>query len=153
MKDGASFCSSHAKAMSLSPAWWRLEILTGLKEGEAMLDELLKLGPTQVVVKAGDKGAWNGTAQNAILSLLLCSRDRSRGLAMRSAQDSFPDCSMVGALREAVQRARRSARSAFLLLATTRACPLGLSSSLHGRKGCTGPMTHIRSRDPAHALT
>jgi 2-dehydro-3-deoxygluconokinase len=34
------------------------EILTGLAEREPMLDELRALGPSQVVLKAGDQGAW-----------------------------------------------------------------------------------------------
>jgi 2-dehydro-3-deoxygluconokinase len=42
----------------LIPSLVEAEILTGLKEIEAMLGELLALGPSQVVVKAGDKGAW-----------------------------------------------------------------------------------------------
>jgi 2-dehydro-3-deoxygluconokinase len=42
----------------LIPSLVEAEILTGLKHGEGMLDELLKLGPSQVIVKAGDKGAW-----------------------------------------------------------------------------------------------
>ena len=32
--------------------------MTGLKRAESMLDALLSLGPPQVVLKAGDKGAW-----------------------------------------------------------------------------------------------
>jgi len=32
--------------------------MTGLDGGESMLDALLSLGPPQVVLKAGDKGAW-----------------------------------------------------------------------------------------------
>ena len=32
--------------------------MTGLKESEPMLDALLSLGPPQVVLKAGDQGAW-----------------------------------------------------------------------------------------------
>ena len=47
---------------------------------------------------------------------------------MRSAQDSYPDYSMVRASGRRSSEARRSARSACPLLATTRACPLGLSS-------------------------
>ena len=42
----------------LIPSLVEAEIMTGLKEGEAMLDALLSLGPPQVVLKAGDKGAW-----------------------------------------------------------------------------------------------
>jgi 2-dehydro-3-deoxygluconokinase len=43
----------------LIPSLVEAEILTGRKEEDSMLEELLKLGPAQVVVKAGDKGAWN----------------------------------------------------------------------------------------------
>jgi hypothetical protein len=43
---------------------------------------------------------------------------------MRFAQDSYPDYSMV----RASGRRSSEARSACPLLATTRACPLGLSS-------------------------
>jgi len=32
--------------------------MTGLTGAESMLDALLSLGPPQVVLKAGDKGAW-----------------------------------------------------------------------------------------------
>ena len=46
------------KSDVLIPSLVEAEILTGRKEEESMLDELLKLGPAQVVVKAGDKGAW-----------------------------------------------------------------------------------------------
>jgi 2-dehydro-3-deoxygluconokinase len=44
----------------LIPSLAEAEIMTGLKEveGESMLDALLSLGPPQVVLKAGDKGAW-----------------------------------------------------------------------------------------------
>jgi 2-dehydro-3-deoxygluconokinase len=46
------------KSDVLMPSLVEGQILTGAEEGEAMLDKLLQLGPTQVVVKAGDKGAW-----------------------------------------------------------------------------------------------
>ena len=47
------------KSDVLIPSLVEAEILTGLtQEGESMLDALLKLGAAQVVVKAGDKGAW-----------------------------------------------------------------------------------------------
>jgi 2-dehydro-3-deoxygluconokinase len=36
------------------------EIMTGLKGGESTLDARLSLGPPQIVLKAGDKGAWYG---------------------------------------------------------------------------------------------
>jgi 2-dehydro-3-deoxygluconokinase len=42
----------------LVPSLVEAEMLTGCSEGEQMLAELLKLGPSQVVVKAGEKGAW-----------------------------------------------------------------------------------------------
>src|SRR6266478_10159915 len=45
----------------LIPSLAEGEIMTGLKGGdggESMLDALLSLGPPQVVLKAGDKGAW-----------------------------------------------------------------------------------------------
>jgi 2-dehydro-3-deoxygluconokinase len=44
----------------LIPSLVEAEIMTGLKqgEGESMLDTLVSLGPPQVVLKAGDKGAW-----------------------------------------------------------------------------------------------
>ncbi|MBV9298641.1 MAG: sugar kinase [Verrucomicrobia bacterium] len=42
----------------LIPSLAEAEILTGLAEPERMLDELRALGPPQIVLKAGDKGAW-----------------------------------------------------------------------------------------------
>jgi 2-dehydro-3-deoxygluconokinase len=43
----------------LIPSLAEAEIMTALKnEGEHMLDALLSLGPPQIVLKAGDKGAW-----------------------------------------------------------------------------------------------
>jgi 2-dehydro-3-deoxygluconokinase len=42
----------------LIPSLAEAEIMTGLKGAESMLDALLSLGPPQVVLKAGDKGAW-----------------------------------------------------------------------------------------------
>jgi 2-dehydro-3-deoxygluconokinase len=43
----------------LIPSLAEAEIMTGLNnEGEHMLDALLSLGPPQIVLKAGDKGAW-----------------------------------------------------------------------------------------------
>jgi 2-dehydro-3-deoxygluconokinase len=42
----------------LIPSLVEAEIMTGLHEGESMLDALMSLGPPQVVLKAGDKGAW-----------------------------------------------------------------------------------------------
>ena len=42
----------------LIPSLAEAEILTGLAERESMLDKLLTLGPSQVVLKAGDQGAW-----------------------------------------------------------------------------------------------
>ena len=42
----------------LIPSLAEGEILTGLTERELMLDKLLSLGPSQVVLKAGDQGAW-----------------------------------------------------------------------------------------------
>lgn len=42
----------------LLPSLAEAEILTGLAERESMLDTLLALGPSQVVLKAGEQGAW-----------------------------------------------------------------------------------------------
>jgi len=43
----------------LIPSLAEAEIMTGLNnEAEHMLDALLSLGPPQIVLKAGDKGAW-----------------------------------------------------------------------------------------------
>jgi 2-dehydro-3-deoxygluconokinase len=42
----------------LVPSFVEAEILTGLTEHRAILDVLGSLGPLQVVLKAGDKGAW-----------------------------------------------------------------------------------------------
>jgi len=42
----------------LLPGSTEAKILTGLEDNESMLDELLALGPSQVVIKAGDQGAW-----------------------------------------------------------------------------------------------
>jgi 2-dehydro-3-deoxygluconokinase len=42
----------------LIPSLAEAEIMTGLSGGESMLDALLSFGPPQVVLKAGDKGAW-----------------------------------------------------------------------------------------------
>jgi 2-dehydro-3-deoxygluconokinase len=42
----------------LIPSLAEAEIMTGLKESESMLDALISLGPRQVVLKAGDQGAW-----------------------------------------------------------------------------------------------
>ncbi|MBV8228186.1 MAG: sugar kinase [Verrucomicrobia bacterium] len=42
----------------LIPSLVEAEIMTGIKGGEAMLDALLSLGPPQVVLKAGEDGAW-----------------------------------------------------------------------------------------------
>jgi 2-dehydro-3-deoxygluconokinase len=52
------FAELAKKSDVLIPSLVEAQILTGLDEREAMLDELLKLGPAQVVIKAGDKGAW-----------------------------------------------------------------------------------------------
>jgi len=46
----------------LIPSLTEAEIMTGLTGGDSMLDALLSLGPPQVVLKAGDKGAWYGDA-------------------------------------------------------------------------------------------
>jgi 2-dehydro-3-deoxygluconokinase len=48
------------KSDILIPSLAEAEILTGLPEHEhaAMLDALRSLGPSQVILKAGDKGAW-----------------------------------------------------------------------------------------------
>lgn len=42
----------------LIPSLAEAEILTGVTEREPMFNELLSLGPSQVVLKAGDQGAW-----------------------------------------------------------------------------------------------
>jgi 2-dehydro-3-deoxygluconokinase len=42
----------------LIPSLAEAEILTGFAEPDAMLDGLRALGPPQVILKAGDKGAW-----------------------------------------------------------------------------------------------
>jgi 2-dehydro-3-deoxygluconokinase len=42
----------------LVPSLAEAEILTGFTQHDAMLDGLRKLGPSQVVLKAGDQGAW-----------------------------------------------------------------------------------------------
>jgi 2-dehydro-3-deoxygluconokinase len=42
----------------LLPSVVEAEILTGQSEREAQLDALLQLGPAQVVIKGGEKGAW-----------------------------------------------------------------------------------------------
>lgn len=42
----------------LMPSLAEAEILTGLAEHESMCNELLSLGPSRVVVKAGNRGAW-----------------------------------------------------------------------------------------------
>ena len=42
----------------LIPSLAEAGILTGLTERESMLDKMLALGPSQVVLKAGDQGAW-----------------------------------------------------------------------------------------------
>jgi 2-dehydro-3-deoxygluconokinase len=47
----------------LVPSLTEGEILTGLSERESMLDALLALGPSQVVIKAGDQGAWYADAK------------------------------------------------------------------------------------------
>jgi 2-dehydro-3-deoxygluconokinase len=41
-----------------TPSFIEAEILTGPGDHNAMLDRLRNLGPSQVVLKAGDKGAW-----------------------------------------------------------------------------------------------
>jgi 2-dehydro-3-deoxygluconokinase len=42
----------------LIPSLAEAEIMTGRDESDSMLDALLSLGPPQIVLKAGDKGAW-----------------------------------------------------------------------------------------------
>ena len=42
----------------LTPSLVEAEILTGFTERDSMLDGLRRLGPSQVVLKAGEKGAW-----------------------------------------------------------------------------------------------
>jgi 2-dehydro-3-deoxygluconokinase len=48
----------------LVPSLIEAQILTGAKEQNAMLDELLKIGPSQVVLKAGELGAWYADADH-----------------------------------------------------------------------------------------
>lgn len=52
------FAPSERENFVLIPSVAEAEIMTGLNGGESMLDALLSLGPPQVVLKAGDKGAW-----------------------------------------------------------------------------------------------
>jgi 2-dehydro-3-deoxygluconokinase len=47
----------------LVPSLTEAEILTGLNEGESMLGGLIALGPSQVVIKAGNQGAWYADAE------------------------------------------------------------------------------------------
>jgi 2-dehydro-3-deoxygluconokinase len=54
----AVFLELARKCDLLIPSLAEAEILTGLAEREPMLDELRALGPSQVVLKAGDQGAW-----------------------------------------------------------------------------------------------
>jgi len=54
----AVFLELARKCDLLIPSLPEGEILTGLTEREPMLDKLLSLGPSQVVLKAGDQGAW-----------------------------------------------------------------------------------------------
>jgi 2-dehydro-3-deoxygluconokinase len=42
----------------LVPSLAEAEILTGCTEPDAMLDALQELGPSQIILKAGDQGAW-----------------------------------------------------------------------------------------------
>jgi 2-dehydro-3-deoxygluconokinase len=46
------------KSDILVPSLTEAEILTGLNEPHSMLDSLRSLGPSQVVLKAGERGAW-----------------------------------------------------------------------------------------------
>ena len=48
----------------LIPSLTEAEILTGFTEHESMLDALRGLGPQQVVLKAGDQGAWYADGDN-----------------------------------------------------------------------------------------
>ncbi len=58
----AVFLELAQKCDLLIPSLAEGEILTGLTERELMLDKLLSLGPSQVVLKAGDQGAWYADA-------------------------------------------------------------------------------------------
>jgi sugar/nucleoside kinase (ribokinase family) len=57
-KKRAVFLELARKCDLLIPSLTEAEILTGLAEREPVLDELRALGPSQVVLKAGDQGAW-----------------------------------------------------------------------------------------------
>jgi 2-dehydro-3-deoxygluconokinase len=46
------------KSDILLPSLTEAEILTGFTEPNSMLDGLRSLGPSQVILKAGDRGAW-----------------------------------------------------------------------------------------------
>jgi 2-dehydro-3-deoxygluconokinase len=46
------------KSDILIPSFAEAEILTGFTEHDSMLDGLRDLGPSQVILKAGDQGAW-----------------------------------------------------------------------------------------------
>jgi 2-dehydro-3-deoxygluconokinase len=46
------------KSDILLPSLTEAEILTGFREPNSMLDGLRSLGPSQVILKAGDRGAW-----------------------------------------------------------------------------------------------
>jgi 2-dehydro-3-deoxygluconokinase len=52
------FLELAGKCDILIPSFAEAEIMTGLDETESMLDALISLGASQVVLKAGDKGAW-----------------------------------------------------------------------------------------------
>ncbi|HTD13879.1 MAG TPA: sugar kinase [Chthoniobacterales bacterium] len=90
----------------LIPSLVEAEILTGLKEHEPMLDELRALGPSQVVLKAGDQGAWyaEGTERG------FCPCYPAAEIDPVGAGDAFCAGLLSGlldgqALREAVKRA------------------------------------------------
>jgi 2-dehydro-3-deoxygluconokinase len=121
----------------LIPSLAETEIMTGLKqgEGESMLDALVSLGPPQVVLKAGDKGAWY--ADGAERGFCPCHSVLEIDpwvLETRSAQGSFPDCSTANLSGTRSHGAPLLARSASLRSVTTRGYPTGQGSK-HSRKG------------------
>ena len=69
------FLELAGKCDLLIPSLEEAEILTGLTERESMFNELLSLGPSQVVLKAGDQGAAQERTPTSLTeSLSLCLR-------------------------------------------------------------------------------
>ena len=141
------------KSDVLIPSLVEAEILTGLKEGESHARRTSQAWTQlRLSLRPETKALGTQTAQNAdsVLATRFQRSIRSERV-MRSARDSFPDCSMVKLFERRSSEARRSARSACPLLATTRACPLGLSSKpLWKEKLYTADNTC--SQDPKHML-